>query len=201
MKFYRIAWVIVRAYLKIFNRWKVEGAENVPETGAAVIIANHISYADPVIVACSVKRPVHFMAKEELFRIWGLKGLIKVLGAFPVKRGKIDRTTLRTAAKHLDEGKLLGIFPEGTRYKSGKLGEFLPGASLFALRAGVPIIPVAMKGTQRIIFNTITVRIGKPLVYPEYYGGKIGEEILTQVTKDCHEQVQMLLSETEENIA
>lgn len=194
MVFYKCARFIVRLYLKIFNRWRVEGLEYIPESGPAVLIGNHVSNSDPIVMACASNRIVHFMAKEEIFKIWGLKQLVSLLGAFPIKRGKIDRNSLRIAAKYLEDGEVLGIFPEGTRNKSKELGRFLPGASLFALRAGAPIIPMALIGSQRIFFGKITVRIGQPLTYPEYYGGKIGEEILDKVTGDCREQVRKLLT-------
>lgn len=191
---YKVVRGLLRIYLKLFNNWVIEDAENIPESGPVVLVANHISLWDPVFVGCSTKRVVHYMAKEELFKTPGLKQLVTGLAAFPVKRGKIDRNSLRLAAKYLEDGEVLGLFPEGTRSKTKEMGTFLPGASLFALRAGAPIVPIALIGTGKIFLGKNIVRIGQPLSYPEYYGGKIGEEILTKVTQDCREQIEILLS-------
>ncbi len=195
MIFYRIAWVIVRTYLFIFTRIKVEGRENIPQSGPVVFVGNHPSLWDPVYMAITTKRVVHYMAKEELFHKAGLKQLVTALGAFPVKRGKIDRNSLRTAAKYLENGEVLGIFPEGTRSKNNQMRPFLPGAALFALRSGAPIVPFALKGTEKIFGGRIKIKIGKPLVYPEYYKGKIGEEILDRVTQDCRDVIRQMLCE------
>lgn len=194
MLVYKIVRGSIRIYLKLFNNWIIEGQENIPVTGPVVLVANHISLWDPVFVGCSTQRVVHYMAKEELFNKPGLKQLVTALAAFPVKRGKIDRNSLRLAAKYLEDGEVLGLFPEGTRSKTGQMGPFLPGASLFALRAGAPIVPIALIGTKKVFLGRNIVRIGQPLTYPEYYGGKIGEEILQKVTNDCKSQIQMLLS-------
>jgi len=195
MLFYKIVRGIIRVYLKLFNNWTIQGADNIPQSGPVVLIANHISLWDPVYLGCSTDRVVHYMAKEELFKKPVLKQLITALAAFPVKRGKVDRNALRLAAKYLENGEVLGLFPEGTRSKTKELGSFLPGASLFALRAGAPIVPVALIGTDRILGGRVTVKIGEPLTYPEYYGEKLGEEILEKVTQDCRDKIQELLSQ------
>jgi len=194
MLVYKFVRGLIRCYLTIFNNWTIEGQENIPATGPVVLVANHISLWDPVFVGCSTDRVVHYMAKEELFKKPGLKQLVTALAAFPVKRGKIDRNSLRLAAKYLEDGEVLGLFPEGTRSKTGQMGTFLPGASLFALRAASPLVPIALIGTGNFFMGRNIVRIGKPLTYPEYYGGKIGEEILHQVTEDCKAHIQDLLS-------
>lgn len=192
---YRIVRGLLRIYLKLFNNWVIEGHTNIPAIGPVVLAANHISLWDPIYVGCSTKRVVHYMAKEELFKPLGLKQLITALGAFPIKRGKADRNALRLAAKYLEDGEALGLFPEGTRSKTKEPGPFLPGAALFALRSGAPIVPIALIGTERIFMGKIVVRIGKPLTYPEYYGGKISEEVLDRVTQDYRQRILEMLAD------
>lgn len=112
---YRICRSLVRFYFAVFCRWKVEGAEYLPEQGPVVVAANHFSYWDPIVLACALDRKVHFMAKSNLFTYPVLGFLIKNLGAFPVNRQKkADRASLKKALQILDEGNVVGIFPEGT---------------------------------------------------------------------------------------
>ena len=98
---------LIKFYLLIFNHWQIKGQENIPQEGPLVLIANHVSLWDPVVFACSVNRPVCFMAKEELFQIPILGKLISRLNAFPVKRGQADRRAIRQANKLLRKIKLL----------------------------------------------------------------------------------------------
>ncbi len=194
--FYYIIHKVIFIFIRIFNNWEIEGQENLPTTGPVVVVANHVSLWDPPVLACSIKRPVRFMAKEELFNIPVLGKIIKLLNAFPVKRGKIDRNALRMAAKCLENGEVLGLFPEGTRSKTGKLLPLQPGSALFALRAGSPLVPVGLKGTKTAFPLTwrgkIKVKIGKPLVYNDLYGKKINEADLQRVTEDIRQELNNL---------
>jgi 1-acyl-sn-glycerol-3-phosphate acyltransferase len=149
---YRICRSLVRFYFAVFCRWKVEGAEYLPEQGPVVVAANHFSYWDPIVLACALDRKVHFMAKSNLFTYPVLGFLIKNLGAFPVNRQKkADRASLKKALQILDEGNVVGIFPEGTRSRTGKLLPALPGAAFLIQRAGAPVCPVALVRKKRII--------------------------------------------------
>lgn len=196
---YHIVRELVKYFVILFNRWEIEGLENIPPSGPVVLVANHVSLWDPPVLACSVNRVVHFMAKEELFKIPLLGWLLPALQCFPVKRGKADRNALRLAAQYLEKGEVLGIFPEGTRSKTQQLLPFQPGAALFALRSGAPIIPVGLLGTKTTFPLTlrghIRVRIGKPLTYPGLEGAKIGNEDLERVTSDIFAQISQLISE------
>ncbi|MGI6588544.1 MAG: lysophospholipid acyltransferase family protein [Peptococcia bacterium] len=199
--FYKLVKNLIVIYLAIFNNWKIKGKENIPPEGPVVLIGNHVSLWDPVILACSVDRTVHFMAKEELFKIPLLGKLISLLNAFPIKRGQPDRNALRIANKTLKDGKVLGLFPEGQRSKTGELLPFHPGAALFALRAGAPIVPMYLGGTKTTFPLTfrgkIKVSIGKPLFYEDLYGKKISSEDLEKVTSEIMDQMKCLMKDVQ----
>lgn len=194
---YRMVRFLIGVFLRLFNHWEIQGRENIPTKGPFILAANHLSKWDPPILACSIPRDVHFMAKEELFKIPLFSTLITHLHAFPVKRGRMDRNALKLSAKLLAEGEVLGLFPEGTRSKTGELLPLQQGAALFALRAGVPIIPVGLAGTPTAFPATwrgsFTVRIGKPLEYPELYGSKLGEGELERVSADLKGKIVELI--------
>lgn len=191
---------LVFIFIRTFNSWKIVGKENLPSSGPVVLVANHVSLWDPPVLACSIKRPVCFMAKEELFKIPVLGKIIDLLNAFPVKRGKMDRNALRLAAKCLDNGGVLGLFPEGTRSKTDELLPLQAGSALFALRSGSPLVPVGLTGTRTSFPLTwrgkIQVRIGKPLVYNELYGKKINEADLQRVTEDIRQELTKLCQQS-----
>lgn len=165
--FYRICCSLVRFFLVVFCNWKVEGAENLPEQGPVLVVANHFSYWDPVVLACALDRKVHFMAKSNLFEIPVLGPMITHFGSFPVDRTKrADRKSLRTAINLLDEGKVVGIFPEGTRSHTGDLLAPLPGVAFLIRKAGAPVCPVALVRKKRMFGNNLFpcyhVLIGTP---------------------------------------
>ena len=171
----------------------MEGAENLPREEGVVIVANHISYWDPVVVGCAFKRRVFFLAKEELFRIPLLATLITKLGAFPVRRGSTDRRALRLATEKLLAGNPVVVFPEGTRSHTGELLQPHLGAALLAIKGGVPILPVALHGTRGII-GKVRVRVGEPMSFPELYGTKPSRATLEAVSGHLMEKIAALLS-------
>lgn len=160
--FYRFARLLCRLVLFILRRWKVEGAENLPPAGGVLVVSNHASYWDPVVVGCALGRQVHFMAKADLFKIPLLGPVIRALGAFPVQRGSGDRQAIRRALELLGEGRVVGIFPEGTRSKTGELLDPHRGAAMLALKAKVPVLPVALLNTPGLR-GRVRVRVGKPV--------------------------------------
>jgi len=194
--FYKVIRMIFVIYLKIFNRWLIKGKENIPSQGSAVMIANHVSLWDPVVFACSIDRTVHFMAKEELFKVPIIGKLFPALCAFPIKRGQADRNALRIASKLLNNGEVLGLFPEGTRSKTGDLLPFHPGAALFALRSGAPIIVIYITGSKTTfplsLRGKIKVAIGKPKYYEDLYEKKATTKDLDMVTSDIMEEMKLL---------
>lgn len=163
---YRLLKFLARIVLAVLRRWEVRGVDNLPAIGGMVLVANHVSYWDPVVVICAFQRKVHFMAKSELFRIPIVGYAVKVSGAFPVRRDRSDRSAIRTALRLLGEGKVVGVFPEGTRSRTGELLKPHAGAAMLALKAGVPMLPVAVSGT-RGVFGKIRVLIGEPVQFQE----------------------------------
>jgi 1-acyl-sn-glycerol-3-phosphate acyltransferase len=156
--------------LLLFGRWKVEGREHVPKEGPLVVVSNHTSYWDPVLVGCALPREVRFMAKAELFSYPILKNILHAVRAFPIKRGTSDRTALRMAIKLLQENEVIGIFPEGTRSKSGTLLPFKSGINMIAYKANSPILPIAVINSSRVLLGwryPVRVIIGEAISFPK----------------------------------
>lgn len=153
---------LVRIILVLVRRWEIEGKENIPDSGGVVLVANHVSYWDPVVVICAFKRQVYFMAKAELFKIPVVGYVVNASGAFPVRRDRTDRNAIRTALRLLEEGQVVGVFPEGTRSHSGEMLKPHLGAAMLALKSGAPVLPVAVSGT-RGFWGKVRVRVGKPI--------------------------------------
>lgn len=173
--------------LHLYFQVRIYGGEEVPMTGPFLAVSNHASDFDPPILSNCVRRPVAFMAKEELFRIPVLKQAIKLYGAYPVKRGSADRSAIRSAIDCLSEGWGVGIFLEGTRTPDARIPNPKLGAALIAAKAQVPLLPVSLWGTQAIIQKDsaipkpvpVTVRIGK-LIPPPTSSKREDLEALTQ---------------------
>ena len=156
-------------FFKVFFRFKIIGIENIPTTGGVIIAANHISLWDPPVVGAGLRRPINFMAKEELFAIGPLRWIITIMKAFPVKRGAADRGAIRNAINLLKSGEILGLFPEGTRSKNGELGKPEAGIGMIVLKAGVPIVPAAIIGTNQVGkggwgLPQFVIKYGKPIM-------------------------------------
>jgi len=145
-------------------RLKVSGRDNVPDHGAVILCANHISYFDPPLVGSPLRRKVHYMAKEELFNIPVLGWLIHQFGAFPVKRGGVSRDAIRNSIKLLNSGEIMGIFPEGSRKNAG-IGQ--KGAASLALKSKAVVIPVAIIG-KYTWFKRMKIMYGRPVDLSEF---------------------------------
>ncbi len=181
MSYYRTFRGFFRIIFSLVYRWQVIGREHIPKEGPVILCANHISLWDPPLLGSGIERMVHFMAKEELFRIPVIGFLITKFGAFPVKRGAGDRAAIRTTLKVLEEGKILGIFPEGTRSKTGEVGEGMPGVAMFALKSQAQVIPVAIIGPYRM-FRPIKIVYGKPIDLTALREAKSSGDTLKETT-------------------
>lgn len=195
-----------------FGRWAmqrlageivVDGLNRVPASGPVLLTSNHISWVDPVLLACwltpATGRPMAWMGKAEAMR-WPLIGwFLRVNGVFGVRRGGADLEAFRLAERVLGEGRILGIYPEGTRSQDGILRPFRDGAALLALRSGAPVLPVAVTGTDGLWRKgsliprrvpRVTLTIGEPVVIPRGEGSR---PELSAVSGAIHDAVAALL--------
>lgn len=180
LSIYAFARSVVNGILKPIYRMEVIGRENIPKEGGVLLCTNHIHNFDPPIVGITAPRPIHFMAKDELFSVPALGKLLPHINAFPVKRGMSDREALRKGLAILKEGKVLGLFPEGTRSKTGELGKGLAGAGFFALRTDAEVVPCAIIGPYKA-FSRLKVVYGKPINMNELRQKKISAEEATEI--------------------
>ncbi|MGP4107419.1 lysophospholipid acyltransferase family protein [Virgibacillus sp. L01] len=171
MSLYKFARTVVAIIFFPLFRIKIIGKENVPSNGPVIICSNHISNLDPPVVGITSPRDIFFMAKGELFEKPFLGKLLLGIRAFPVKRGLKDRNALRKGLDILENGETLGLFPEGTRSKTGELGKPLAGAGFFALRSNATIVPCAIIGPYKP-GRKLTVIYGKPMDMQSYREAK-----------------------------
>lgn len=156
----------------IFKLWRihVSGEENIPE-GGAIIAPNHTAFSDVLVVSASIKRQVRYMAKKELFKIPLLGSLIRGLGAYPVNRGGADVSSIKLTISMLEEGELIGIFPQGHRYgkRDPRTTEVKAGIGMIAYRSKAPIVPVFIdnaRGKTGILRKNY-VTYGRPIYFEE----------------------------------
>ena len=133
---------------RLAARARFYGVERIPREGGLVIAANHFSWLDPPLVGAACPRRIQFVAKVEAHRVPGLGQLIRAHGTLAIRRGESDRDAVRRMRGVVHEGGVLGMFAEGTRQRSGVPGPVQPGAAMVALQEDVPVIPVAIHGTQ-----------------------------------------------------
>jgi glycerol-3-phosphate dehydrogenase (NAD(P)+) len=163
---------LLQPFFHAYFRMERIGARHVPRTGPVILASNHRSFLDPFIIGMLTRRPVYYVAKEELFRRSWQAWLLSSLGAFPVRRGVGDRDAIATAREILRRGDCVVIFPEGTRVRPGPLGRPRRGVGRLALETGARVVPVAIIGTEdirrglRIRPRKVRVRCGLPLSFP-----------------------------------
>lgn len=171
---------------------------NLPGEGAIIIASNHVSNWDPLLVAVSLNRPVHFMGKAELFNNRILGTLLRNVYVFPVHRGTADRKAIRQALDILNDGEVLGIFPEGTRNRSGEDRKVQAGVAMIALKSGAPVVPVACVGTKRKIpfgwTQTLELRIGEPVYFEGGLHARLSSAGMENFSADIMRKINALLS-------
>jgi 1-acyl-sn-glycerol-3-phosphate acyltransferase len=201
---YSLSRFLLRLLLRLGFAFRVEGRDHEPPSGAVVVVSNHLSDLDPLVVGAALRRRVTFMAKRELFEVPGVRWWITACGAFPVRRGTADRQALRTALDILTRGGIVVMFPEGTRGQDRTLRAPEPGAALLARRTGAALLPVAVLGTDvalprdshRLRRGRITVRIGPPLHagVPRRENGQRGREDLDAIGRRYMTEIARLLA-------
>jgi glycerol-3-phosphate dehydrogenase (NAD(P)+) len=170
---YRVSRALLQVVAHLYWRLRRIGLEHVPAEGPVLFVCNHRSIVDPFIIGLCSRRPVYYVAKEEIFRNRLLGWYVSSLGAFPVRRGQADADMIETAKAILRRGEPVLMFPEGTRTRPGPLGTPKRGVGRLALETGATVVPVAMIGTEairkgwRIRPKKIRVRIGSPLIFPQ----------------------------------
>jgi 1-acyl-sn-glycerol-3-phosphate acyltransferase len=185
--YYRGWYYLLRAVAPTVAHMQVRGLHHIPKTGGCLLVSNHISLADPPCLMGYVPRHLHFMTKAEAFEQWPLGVLMPPGQPIKVHRGRADRQALRQAETFLKQGEVVAIFAEGTRAKSGEAQEARAGVVFLAQRTGVPIVPVAISGTERLFSKR----------FPWYRRGKVQMTFgppftlaeLGQVTRDNRDEI------------
>lgn len=200
LAYWLLKWLVINPLFRGLYLGHTYGQDRVPRQGSLIIVSNHASHFDPPLLSNAVRRPVAFMAKEELFQVPVLKQAIRLYGAYPVKRGGSDRSALRATETALAQGWAVGIFLNGTRTPDGRIPHPHLGAALIAARTQTPLLPVALWGTERVLpkgskwprlLCPISVRIGE--LIPPPASSDRGE--LQQVTEVCVAAVHSLLDQ------
>lgn len=191
--FYHISMIVIRMYFNIkFKKVIIKGRENIPEDGAMILCSNHKSNFDPILICSIISRPVHYFAKKELFDTRFKRFWLKNLKAFPADRENTDIVALKKSISILKEGKILGIFAQGTRSKSGKITKAKNGVSLFALKGNANVIPIGIISDYKN-GSYVYINIGKPITFDEYRGKRAKSDTLDQMTAEIMEQIDKLL--------
>jgi len=167
------------------------GRENIPQENSFIMVSNHGSLLDPPLLGHALRRNISFMAKAELFKIPLLGFIIKACGAYPVKRGIVDKNTIKTACKKLSNDNCIGIFIDGTRQKNGRVNKPKQGAALLAFKNQKLLLPVAIVNSHRLIkfkfciplFSKIVIKVGKP-VHPPQSSSRDELNLVTMHLKD-----------------
>lgn len=208
-------YVVIGPIVKaIFRPWIV-GRRNVPSEGAAILASNHLSFVDSVILPLMIDRPVSFLAKSDYFtgkglKGWATRGFFKATGQLPIDRsgGKASEASLNTGLQVLGRGDLLGIYPEGTRSPDGKLYRGRTGIARMALEARVPVIPVVMVDTDKMMpigrrvprIERVGVVIGEPLDFTRYTGMESDRYVLRSIADEIMVALQRLGEQEYEDV-
>lgn len=207
MLYWILKHIVVGPWLRVLFRPWVEGLDNVPDKGAAILASNHLSFSDSFFLPLVVPRPITFLAKSDYFTGKGVKGFFTKMffagvGQVPVDRsgGRASEAALRTGLRILGEGSLLGIYPEGTRSPNGTLYRGKTGVARMAMEAKVPIIPAAMINTYEIqppgqvrpSIRRVGIRLGRPLDFSRYEGLENDRFVLRSVTDEVMYELMTL---------
>lgn len=190
MSFYNVVLKIFTLYSKVFYKYEVIGAENIPNEGNIILAANHKSNLDPIFVASAIKnRKVATIGKKELFDNKILAAILDKLCVIPIDRDNPGISTIKTILKKLKEGYAIGIFPEGTRVKGNEFGEAKAGLALFAVKGKASVVPISIISNYKL-FNEVTIYIDNPISFEEYYKQKLSAEEYERLSGDVLEVIK-----------
>ncbi|GAA2620926.1 lysophospholipid acyltransferase family protein [Streptomyces axinellae] len=207
MFYYLLKYVVLGPLLRLAFRPRIEGLENIPEEGAAIVAGNHLSFSDHFVMPAILPRRITFLAKAEYFTGPGLKGRLTAAFFHSVGQIPVDRSGKGAGQAAIDEGlgvlrkgELLGIYPEGTRSHDGRLYKGRVGVAAMALGAGVPVVPCAMVGTFELQppgrkvprMGRVTIRFGEPLEFSRFAGLEKERTVLRAVTDEIIHEIMQL---------
>jgi 1-acyl-sn-glycerol-3-phosphate acyltransferase len=202
---YRWSTRLFKCFLLVWHRLGIRGAENIPDEGGVMIASNHASYLDPPVVGVGYrKRPVHFMARDTLWKPGFGKWWMDSVGCIPVARGTGDRRALTTTIKMLKEGKVVSMFPEGTRTEDGELQEAKGGVAFIIEKSGCVVVPAYIdgsfaahaKGAKFIKPKKVTITYGKPITQEDFQALGTGRDAYDAHAALIMERIAQLKSET-----
>jgi 1-acyl-sn-glycerol-3-phosphate acyltransferase len=202
---YSIARGLVELVCRLYWRVEIRGREKIPRSGAYVIAPVHRSNIDTLLAGCLTRRRIRFMGKDSLWKYKWSGSLFSSLGAFPVHRGTPDREALRTCEAAVRAGEPAVLFPEGTRQAGPTVQPLFEGAAFVAARAGVPIVPVGIggsewampKGSKRIRPVKVVMVVGDPMpAPPRSSGSRVSRRAVSDLTNELHERLQVLYDES-----
>lgn len=205
---YLVARAIVEVLVRLITRMTVEGREHLPARGAFVLAPVHRSVVDSPIAACLSRRRMRFMGKDSVWKHRPVGWIASALGAFPVTRGSADREALRRCVAVLDAGEPLVLFPEGERKSGPVVQPLFDGAVHIAVKAGVPIIPVGIGGSERVMPKgarlpsprKVHVIIGPPLAPPLTSDGRVSRRMVKERTAELHAELQRLFDAAQQRV-
>ncbi|MEM9039835.1 MAG: lysophospholipid acyltransferase family protein [Actinomycetota bacterium] len=205
---YRIGRFVVSDTTRVYTRMSIDGREHLPSTGAYVLAPVHRSYIDTPIAACVTSRRLRFMGKDSMWKYPLLGRLFSALGAFPVSRGTADREALARCISVLGGGEPLVLFPEGERKDGPTIQPLFDGATFVAARAGVPIVPVGIGGSARVLPRgakfiyprKVHVIVGEPIVVEINERGRASRAAMSRATEELHATLQRLFDEAQSRV-
>jgi len=198
---YSFLHVVLKVIAVFYFRLQTDGIENIPKSGGVILAPNHPSDLDSIILGTAINRQLHTMGKEELFRRKFASFILRKINAFPVKRQKFDRASLRCALQILKDGNVIDMYPEGTVSKDGTLQEAKLGTAFIALQSKTPVIPVAIIGSYGVMSKgmrfprprKVVVKFGEPIYFDEYYDRPLKKEILKILSTRIMGEIKYLL--------